>query len=317
MAELISLIVPCFNEESALPLFWEKVYQVMEQMKEQEFEVIFVDDGSTDGTMVEIEKLAIADTRVKYVSFSRNFGKESAMYAGFQYARGDYIATMDADLQDPPDLLPELYHAVAVEGYDSAATRRVTRKGEPPVRSFFAHMFYRLINRMSNVDIVDGARDFRFMNRKFVNALLELKEYNRFSKGLFGWVGFKTKWIEFENVKRVAGETKWSFWKLFKYSIEGMVAFTTTPLVAASFAGFLLCVLSFIATIFIVVRKSLMGDPVPGWPSLACIITFLSGILLFFMGILGQYMAKMYLEIKDRPIYLVDKTNMEKKNDVD
>jgi hypothetical protein len=317
MAELISLIVPCFNEESALPLFWEKVSQVMEQMKEQEFEVIFVDDGSTDGTMVEIEKLAIADTRVKYVSFSRNFGKESAMYAGFQYAKGDYIATMDADLQDPPDLLPELYHAVAVEGYDSAATRRVTRRGEPPVRSFFAHMFYRLINRMSNVDIVDGARDFRFMNRKFVNALLELKEYNRFSKGLFGWVGFKTKWIEFENVKRVAGETKWSFWKLFKYSIEGMVAFTTTPLVVASFAGFLLCLLSFIATIFIVVRKSLMGDPVPGWPSLACIITFLSGILLFFMGILGQYMAKMYLEIKDRPIYLVDKTNMEKKNDVD
>lgn len=317
MAELISLIVPCFNEESALPLFWEKVSQVMEQMKEQEFEVIFVDDGSTDGTMVEIEKLAIADTRVKYVSFSRNFGKESAMYAGFQYARGDYIATMDADLQDPPDLLPELYHAVAVEGYDSAATRRVTRKGEPPVRSFFAHMFYRLINRMSNVDIVDGARDFRFMNRKFVNALLELKEYNRFSKGLFGWVGFKTKWIEFENVKRVAGETKWSFWKLFKYSIEGMVAFTTTPLVVASFAGFLLCLLSFIATIFIVVRKALMGDPVPGWPSLACIITFLCGILLFFMGILGQYMAKMYLEIKDRPIYLVDKTNMEKKNDVD
>ena len=317
MAELISLIVPCFNEESALPLFWEKVSQVMEQMKEQEFEVIFVDDGSTDGTMVEIEKLAIADTRVKYVSFSRNFGKESAMYAGFQYAKGDYIATMDADLQDPPDLLPELYHAVAVEGYDSAATRRVTRRGEPPVRSFFAHMFYRLINRMSNVDIVDGARDFRFMNRKFVNALLELKEYNRFSKGLFGWVGFKTKWIEFENVKRVAGETKWSFWKLFKYSIEGMVAFTTTPLVVASFAGFLLCLLSFIATIFIVVRKSLMGDPVPGWPSLACIITFLSGILLFFMGILGQYMAKMYLEIKDRPIYLVDKTNMEKKNDED
>lgn len=317
MAELISLIVPCFNEESALPLFWEKVSQVMEQMKEQEFEVIFVDDGSTDGTMAEIEKLAIADTRVKYVSFSRNFGKESAMYAGFQYARGDYIATMDADLQDPPDLLPELYHAVAVEGYDSAATRRVTRKGEPPVRSFFAHMFYRLINRMSNVDIVDGARDFRFMNRKFVNALLELKEYNRFSKGLFGWVGFKTKWIEFENVKRVAGETKWSFWKLFKYSIEGMVAFTTTPLVVASFAGFLLCMLSFIATIFIVVRKALMGDPVPGWPSLACIITFLCGILLFFMGILGQYMAKMYLEIKNRPIYLVDKTNMEKKNDVD
>lgn len=317
MAERISLIVPCFNEESALPLFWEKVAQVMEEMREQEFEIIFVDDGSKDGTLAVIEQLAKQDGRVKYLSFSRNFGKEAAMYAGFQYAGGDYIATMDADLQDPPDLLPELYHAVAVEGYDSAATRRVTRRGEPPVRSFFAHMFYRLINLMSNVDIVDGARDFRFMNRKFVNALLELKEYNRFSKGLFGWVGFKTKWIEFENVKRVAGETKWSFWKLFKYSIEGMVAFTTTPLVVASFAGFFLCLLSFIATIFIVVRKLLMGDPVPGWPSLACIITFLSGILLFFMGILGQYMAKMYLEIKDRPIYLVDKTNMEKKNDVD
>ena len=315
--QTMTIIVPCYNEEEALPYFYEEISKIRQQLTEISLKLLFINDGSTDNTLAILKKLASSDSSVYYISFSRNFGKEAAMYAGFQYAGGDYIATMDADLQDPPDLLPELYHAVAVEGYDSAATRRVTRRGEPPVRSFFAHMFYRLINRMSNVDIVDGARDFRFMNRKFVNALLELKEYNRFSKGLFGWVGFKTKWIEFENVKRVAGETKWSFWKLFKYSIEGMVAFTTTPLVVASFAGFFLCLLSFIATIFIVVRKLLMGDPVPGWPSLACIITFLSGILLFFMGILGQYMAKMYLEIKDRPIYLVDKTNMEKKNDVD
>lgn len=236
------------------------------------------------------------------------------MYAGLQHAAGDYAAVMDADLQDPPALLEEMYRAVTQEGYDSAATRRVTRKGEPPVRSFFARMFYRLINKMADVEIVDGARDFRLMNRKFLNALLELKEYNRFSKGLFGWVGFKTKWIEFENVERVAGETKWSFWKLFLYSIEGIVAFTTVPLTLASIVGFILCLVALCSTVFIVVRKLLFGDPVSGWASTASIITFIGGIQLFFMGIFGQYLAKAYTEIKNRPIYIVaEQGNFESK----
>lgn len=310
MAELISLIVPCYNEEKALPSFWKETLAVTEQMNDVDFEFIFIDDGSRDGTLPLLRQLAEQDSRVKYVSFSRNFGKEAAMYAGFCNAKGDYAAVMDADLQDPPSLLPTLLRAVREEGYDSAATRRVTRKGEPPIRSFFARMFYWLINKISDVDIVDGARDFRLMNRKFLNALLLLKERNRFSKGLFGWVGFKTKWIEFENVARVAGETKWSFWKLFKYSIEGIVAFSTVPLVLSSFVGFLFCVISLTATVFIFVRRLLFGDPVTGWASTACIITFLGGIQLFFLGVIGQYLAKAYLEVKDRPLYLVGETNI-------
>lgn len=311
MSDLISLIVPCYNEEQSLPYFWKEVTAVMAQMKDQRFEVIFVDDGSRDRTMEVVRGLAASDPRARYVSFSRNFGKEAAMFAGFEHARGDYVAVMDADLQDPPALLAEMYRAVTQEGYDSAATRRVTRKGEPPIRSFFARMFYRIINRMTDVEIVDGARDFRLMNRKFLNALLELKERNRFSKGLFGWVGFRTKWIEFENVERVAGETKWSFWKLFKYSIEGIVAFTTMPLVLSSFMGFLMCFVALCSTVFIVVRKLLFGDPVTGWASTASIITFIGGIQLFFMGIMGQYLAKAYLEIKNRPIYIVGETNIQ------
>ena len=305
MSEMISLIVPCYNEEKALPHFWREVSAVMAKMNYLDFEVIFVNDGSKDGTLELLRGLAKEDRRAKYLSFSRNFGKEAAMYAGLQHAAGDYAAVMDADLQDPPALLEEMYRAVPQEGYDSAATRRVTRKGEPPVRSFFARMFYRLINKMADVEIVDGARDFRLMNRKFLNALLELKEYNRFSKGLFGWVGFKTKWIEFENVERVAGETKWSFWKLFLYSIEGIVAFTTVPLTLASIVGFILCLVALCSTVFIVVRKLLFGDPVSGWASTASIITFIGGIQLFFMGIFGQYLAKAYTEIKNRPIYIV------------
>lgn len=308
--DTISLIVPCYNEEKALPLFWEATRAVMEQMPEADFEVLLIDDGSKDGTLEVMKTLARQDKRIRYISFSRNFGKEAAMFAGFEHASGDYAAVMDADLQDPPELLKEMYHAVKFEGYDSAATRRVTRKGEPPVRSFFARLFYRIINRMTDVEIVDGARDFRLMNRKYLNALLEMKERNRFSKGLFGWVGFKTKWIAFENVERIAGETKWSFWKLFKYSIEGMVAFTTTPLVAASFAGFLFCLISIAATIFVAVRKLIFGDPVSGWASTVCIITFLSGIQLFFMGVFGQYLAKAYLEIKNRPVYIIGETNL-------
>lgn len=314
MSEMISLIVPCYNEEKALPHFWKEVSAVMARMDYLDFEVIFVNDGSRDGTLELLHGLSKEDSRAKYLSFSRNFGKESAMYAGLQHAAGDYAAVMDADLQDPPALLEEMYRAVTQEGYDSAATRRVTRKGEPPVRSFFARMFYRLINKMADVEIVDGARDFRLMNRKFLNALLELKEYNRFSKGLFGWVGFKTKWIEFENVERVAGETKWSFWKLFLYSIEGIVAFTTVPLTLASVIGFLLCLLALLSTVFIVVRKLMFGDPVSGWASTASIITFIGGIQLFFMGIFGQYLAKAYTEIKNRPIYIVaEQGNFESK----
>lgn len=309
MAELISLVVPCYNEEQSLPYFWEQTAAVMQQMNYLDFEVIFVDDGSRDKTLEVLRELAKSDSRVKYLSFSRNFGKEAAMFAGFEHAKGDYAAVMDADLQDPPALLAEMYRAITEEGYDSAATRRVTRKGEPPIRSFFARMFYKIINKMTDVEIVDGARDFRLMNRKFLNALLELKERNRFSKGLFGWVGFRTKWIEFENVERVAGETKWSFWKLFKYSIEGIVAFTTMPLTLASFMGFLLCMVALCSTVFIVVRKLLFGDPVSGWASTASIITFIGGIQLFFMGIFGQYLAKAYTEIKNRPIYIVAETN--------
>lgn len=314
MSEMISLIVPCYNEEKALPHFWREVSAVMVKMNYLDFEVIFVNDGSKDGTLELLRGLAKEDRRAKYLSFSRNFGKEAAMYAGLQHAAGDYAAVMDADLQDPPALLEEMYRAVTQEGYDSAATRRVTRRGEPPVRSFFARMFYRLINKMADVEIVDGARDFRLMNRKFLNALLELKEYNRFSKGLFGWVGFKTKWIEFENVERVAGETKWSFWKLFLYSIEGIVAFTTVPLTLASIVGFILCLVALCSTVFIVVRKLLFGDPVSGWASTASIITFIGGIQLFFMGIFGQYLAKAYTEIKNRPIYIVaEQGNFESK----
>ena len=314
MAELISLIVPCYNEEPSLPYFWEQTAAVMAKMDYLDFEVIFVNDGSKDKTLEVLRSLAEADSRVKYISFSRNFGKEAAMFAGLEHAKGDYAAVMDADLQDPPALLEQMYHAVTQEGYDSAATRRVTRKGEPAIRSFFARMFYRIINKMADVEIVDGARDFRLMNRKFLNALLELKERNRFSKGLFGWVGFKTKWLEFENVERVAGETKWSFWKLFKYSIEGIVAFTTTPLTIASVMGFFMCMLALCSTVFIVVRKLIFGDPVSGWASTASIITFIGGIQLFFMGVFGQYLAKAYTEIKNRPIYLVAESNLEEEN---
>ena len=310
MRALISIIVPCYNESEALPLFMKEMYRVMDTMKENDFEIILVNDGSKDNTKEVMLDLAKRDERVKYILFSRNFGKEAAIFAGLQHATGDYVAMMDADLQDPPSLLPEMYRAVTEEGYDSVATRRVTRKGEPPIRSFFARCFYKLINKMSKTEIVDGARDFRLMNRKFVDALLEMKEYNRFSKGLFGWVGFKNKWIEFENVERIAGETKWSFWSLLKYSIEGIVAFTTAPLVVSSVVGMVLCLLSFVAIIFIVIRKLICGDPVAGWASSVCIMTFIGGVQLLCMGIMGQYMAKMYLEIKDRPVYIIDETNV-------
>lgn len=310
----ISIVVPCYNEEVALVFFQKEIDRVSQElMPDVTFEILYIDDGSKDNTLQEIHHLAEQDKRVKYISFSRNFGKEAAIYAGLKNASGDLVAIMDADLQDPPALLPEMYHAIMEEGYDSAATRRVDRKGEPPVRSFFARKFYKLMNKISNTDIVDGARDYRLMNRKFVNALLELGEYNRFSKGLFGWVGFKTKWIKFENVERVAGETKWSFWKLFRYSIEGIVAFSTVPLALAAVLGVIMCILGAIAIIFIVVRQLAFGNAVAGWASLACIILFLGGVQLLCLGILGSYMSKTYLEVKNRPIYICGETNIEKK----
>lgn len=309
---LITLIIPCYNEEESLPLLYPELVKVSQGMPEQAFEFLFVNDGSRDKTLVLLKELAQNDDRVKYISFSRNFGKEAAMYAGLENAKGDYVAFMDADMQDPLSLLPQMYKAVTEEGYDSAATRRVTRKGEPPIRSFFARMFYKIMNKISDTDIVDGARDFRLMNRKFVDALLQMREYNRFSKGLFGWVGYKTKWIEFENVERIAGETKWSFWSLFKYSIEGILAFTTAPLVLASVIGIVLCLIAFVFIVFIVVRKICFNNSVDGWASMVCLISFLGGLQLFAIGVVGQYLAKMYLEVKNRPIYLIGETNIEK-----
>lgn len=310
----ISIVVPCYNEEAALGYFYEEMNRITEMMGSVSFELLFIDDGSKDETLSRIRQLADRDQRVRYVSFSRNFGKEAAIYAGLKNASGDFVAIMDADLQDPPALLPEMYRIVTEEGYDSVATRRVTRKGEPPVRSFFARMFYRIMNKISPTDMVDGARDYRLMNRKFVDALLQMSEYNRFSKGLFGWVGYRTKWLEFENVERVAGETKWSFWKLFKYSLEGIVAFSTMPLTLASVFGMISFAAAFVFIVFIILRRLIFGDPVAGWASTVTIVLFLGGIQLFCMGILGQYLAKTYLETKNRPVYLVGESNIEKDN---
>lgn len=310
--EKITIIVPCYNEEQTIHYFYEEMERVAAQMPQNVFEYLFVDDGSKDGTMRCIRELRKKDERVKFVSFSRNFGKEAAIYAGLTHASGDYVAIMDADLQDPPALLPEMYRAVTEEGYDSAATRRVTRKGEPPIRSFFARRFYHLMNRISDVELMDGARDYRLMNRQYVDALLSLGEYNRFSKGLFGWVGFKTKWIEFENVERIAGETKWSFWKLFKYSLDGIVAFSSTPLYISSILGAGMCGVAVLAILFIVVRQLLFGGSAYGWPSMACIVILMGGLQLLCIGILGLYLSKAYLEVKHRPIYIAKEEETEK-----
>ena len=303
---LLSVIVPCYNEEENVPYFYEELMKLTPFFEEKKLtlELIYVDDGSKDGTVGEIKKLNDKDERVKLVSFSRNFGKEAAIYAGFSKSKGDYVVMMDADLQDPPSLLPEMFQYIE-EGYDSVATRRVSRKGEPVIRSFFARMFYKLINKISKTDIVDGARDYRLMTRQVVDAILSLGEYNRFSKGIFGWVGFNTKWVEYENVERTKGETKWSFWGLFLYSIEGIIAFSTAPLAVASVLGVLFCVIAFIIIIMIIVRSLFWQDPTSGWPSLVCIISMVSGVQLLCLGILGQYVSKTYLEVKHRPIYLV------------
>lgn len=306
----LSIVIPCYNEEESLQIFYRELSRTLCSMKNIESEIIFIDDGSKDKTLSEICNLSKTNDNIYYISFSRNFGKEAAIYAGLNYATGDHIVIMDADLQDPPDLLPKMYKLVSEGEYDSVATRRVTRKGEPPIRSFFARLFYKVMNMISQTDLVDGARDYRMMNRRFVNALLQLKEYNRFSKGLFGWVGFRTKWLEYENIERVAGETKWSFWKLFRYSLEGIIGFSTVPLMISSIFGIISCMFAFAFMVFIVIRKLYFGDPVAGWASTATIILFMGGVQLLSIGILGQYLAKTYLEVKNRPIYLVKETNM-------
>lgn len=306
----MSVVVPCYNEQGALPFYYDKMKEVMALLPELSFEIIIVDDGSTDGTLEAAKQLAKSDDRIRYISFSRNFGKEAAMYAGLKNASGKYTAIMDADLQDPPEMLPKMYRVITEEGYDAVGTRRVTRKGEPPVRSFFARKFYKIMSRISKANMVDGARDYRLMNRKYVDALLSLGEYNRFSKGLFGWVGFKVKWLEFENVNRIAGETKWSFGQLFLYSLDGIVAFSNVPLYMASIAGIGSFIAAIAAMIFIIVRRLVFGDPVAGWASTVVIILFIGGIQLLSIGILGLYLSKLYLEAKNRPIYLLDETNI-------
>ena len=308
----ISVIVPCYNEEQALPLFYEELMKNVREFPEDvTFEMVFVNDGSNDKTLDVIKELVGKDDRIKYISFSRNFGKEAAIYAGLENATGDYITLMDADLQDPPSLLLEMYKAVKEEGYDAVGTRRKDRKGEPIIRSFFARMFYRLINKMTPFEMVDGARDFIFITRQVANSIISIKEYNRYSKGLFSFVGYKVKWLEYKNVERVAGKTKWSFFKLMKYALEGITAFSTTPLIISSFLGLFFCLVAFIMIIFIIVRTLINGDPTSGWPSLVCIIFFVSGIQLFSLGIIGQYLSKTYLEVKQRPIYIIKETNME------
>ena len=312
MKRTVTLIVPCYNEEESLPIFYRAVSEVMDSLPDYSFTLLLVNDGSKDGTLAQMRALSASDARVRYLSFSRNFGKEAAMYAGFCNAKTDYVAVMDADMQDPPSLLPQML-AILEEGeYDSVATRRVTREGEPPIRSFFARAFYRLINRISDADIVDGARDFRLMKREMVEAIVSMCEYNRFSKGIFGWIGFKTMWLPYKNVERAAGETKWSFWGLFKYSIDGIVNFSQAPLSIASMAGLALTVIAFLMILFIVVRKLLFGDPVAGWASTICIILFIGGVQLLCMGIMGQYLAKTYLEVKRRPHYIIAESSDEK-----
>lgn len=309
MSDLISIIVPCYNEEESLRLFHDAVKKTEETMPDCRFEILLINDGSRDRTLEVMRELAAEDPDVSYYSFSRNFGKEAAMYAGFCHAKGDYAAVMDADLQDPPDLLPQMYQILKSGEYDSVAARRVDRAGEPPVRSWFARRFYSLINKISDADIVDGARDFRLMKREMVEAVLAMGETNRFSKGIFGWIGFRTYWMPYENVERVAGQTKWNFWGLFSYALDGIVNFSRVPLDIASWFGILMTIISFLAILFIVLRKLLFGDPVAGWASTACIITFIGGIQLLCLGIIGKYLATVYSEVKKRPHFIISESN--------
>lgn len=303
----ISIIVPCYNEEEAIPLFYNEVTKTLDNMKVK-YELIFNNDGSTDKTLDILRDLAKKDKNVRYISFSRNFGKEAGILAGLEAATGDYVAMMDVDLQDPPELLPKMYRILEETDFDCVATRSVSRNGYSKIRKFFTKCYYKIINKISKTEIVDGARDFRLMTRQMVDAILNLKEYNRYSKGIFSWVGFKTEWIEFENQERVAGTTKWNFWKLFAYAMESIVGFSTVPLVISSIIGIIFCLISFIMVVAIIIKTLIFGDPVAGWPSLVCIIFFVSGVQLFCIGIMGQYLSKTYLEVKNRPIYIVKET---------
>ena len=301
----LSIVVPCFNEEEAIPIFYKETLKIINDISASSYEFVFVDDGSSDKTLEVLHELSKKDKNVHFVSFSRNFGKEAGLYAGLEKACGDYISVMDVDLQDPPSLIPQMLKAIQDEGYDCAATRRVTRKNEPPIRSFFARKFYKIMSLLSDVPVMDGARDFRVMTKKYKDAVLSLIERNRFTKGIFPWVGFKTKWFEYENIERVAGKTKWSFWKLFLYSIDGIIGFSTKPLAFSAIAGILSLVVAFILIVFIAVRKIIFDDPVQGWASLVCFITFFSGLQLFCTGISGLYISKIYTEVKQRPIFIV------------
>lgn len=319
MSKLISVVVPCYNEEASLPLFYKEICRVAEAMSLEfeglDFEFLFINDGSKDKTLEGLRELALKDERVRYQSFSRNFGKEAGIFAGLQNARGDYVVVMDADLQHPPALMPQMYRAVISGEYDCAGTRRISRKGEPKLLSFFARRFYRIINAISQTEIVDGAQDYRFMTRQMVDAILTMGEVNRFSKGIFSWVGFKTLYIPVENTERVAGTTTWNFWKLFSYSLEGIFAFSTAPLAISSLLGVLCCLVAFIMVIVIVVKTLIWGDPVAGYPTIICVVFLLGGLQLFCTGILGQYLSKTYMETKGRPIYLVRETDEDlKKN---
>lgn len=307
----LTVIVPCYNEQEALPIYYKEMCKIMLKMQDVDMELLFVDDGSTDGTLSVMKDLHALNGKCRYLSFSRNFGKEAAIYAGLKNAAGDYVAVMDVDLQDPPELLPQMYQILEEEGYDNVATKRSTRTGEPVIRSFLSEIFYKFINRISKTEIVNGARDYRLMKRKMVDAVLEMSEYNRFSKGIFEWVGFRTKWLEFENVERSTGETKWPLRKLFTYSLEGIMGFSVAPLSLASVIGLLFCVLSFLMILVIVVRTVVWGDPVDGWPSLVCITFMIGGVQLLCTGIVGQYLAKTYLETKHRPIYIVKDSSEE------
>ena len=307
----LSIVVPCYNEEESIPYFYDEIKKVTKEMKVK-LELIFVDDGSTDKTLTIIKKKALDDKDVKYISFSRNFGKEAAMYAGLNMASGAYVTIMDVDLQDPPSLLPEMIYSIENEGYDCVATKSTSRNGYSFLRKKFTGWFYKIIAKLSKTEMVEGARDYRLMTRQMVDAIISMKEYNRYSKGLFGFVGFKTKWIEFENKERVAGTTKWNFWKLFSYAIDGIVGFSTAPLVISSLIGVLFCLIAFIMIIVVIVKTLVFGDPTSGWPSTVCIIFLVSGIQLLCLGVIGQYLSKMYLEVKGRPIYIIRETNGDK-----
>lgn len=311
--EKISIIVPCYNEEESLPIFYKEITRVSKEMKEVDFEFLFVNDGSRDKTLLILKELANKDKRVRYISFSRNFGKEGGMYAGLSNVTGDYVAIMDADMQDPPEMVKEMYKSIKEEGYDCVALCSPSHEGYSLVRKFFTSCWYKLIGAISSTPQVPGARDFRLMKRKMVDAIIDMDEYNRYSKGIFSFVGFDTKWIDYKAPDRVAGETKWNFWKLFKYALEGILAFSTTPLVMAAFVGIIFCLIAFFAIIFIICKTLIYGDPVGGWPSLACIIIFMGGIQLFFFGIMGMYLSKTYLEVKKRPIYIIKETEKDDK----